>query len=434
MSIPVQSMDANFQPTQTYWHRKQIFEQTGDILAVDEVRDPHYPNRYYRNVEDAVVPLSVYRSAFIISGTYRDTNYPHMKTPMVQMPMARRHVQLITSFDCDLRCDYCYMKPQLDTWDAEKELPTEVWLDWLERWNYRYIDISITGGEPLKPSQYAKTRAIVEKALQGNTRRITIMTNGQHPLPDDWDFESDKCMINFIVGLDGLREEHDSHRGIGTWDKAVAFLKQTRERGYWVSTQWILQGKPNYEQMEEYLALVRGEGLCAGGTPAFMLCRPMGGAVGNTAIFDIKANEHKALCKWFEKNHVFYQGVMKCSDGMLRYGSGPLYISPYGHYAPCDKLFHTTNFGEMYDDFLDPARAKSRMADFDGVDCYGFTRHTGEDNVLNQIDFDAMAAISVDEQFMRRENNYSLEQYENYLYPRAIEFTLKSEPNKPRTI
>lgn len=114
---------------------------------------------------------------------------------------------------CNSKCKMCYLKPFLNTGDAE--LTTEEWKSFIDTLHWKPT-IYLTGGEPtMRPDLLEIIKHIHSRGL-----RWGITTNGMH-MPDISKYEP--AFVD--VSLDGIGEVHDRIRGVpGAFDRTVKNL------------------------------------------------------------------------------------------------------------------------------------------------------------------------------------------------------------------
>ncbi|MBN2199963.1 MAG: SynChlorMet cassette radical SAM/SPASM protein ScmE [Candidatus Aminicenantes bacterium] len=123
---------------------------------------------------------------------------------------------------CNLRCKYCYF--YTSPADVKTDLPLEEWLRFFEELNRCAVtEVTLAGGEPF-------IREDLKEILEGvirNRMRFSILSNGTLITEDMARFLGSTPRCNYVqVSLDGSEPEtHDSCRGKGTFEKAVAGLR-----------------------------------------------------------------------------------------------------------------------------------------------------------------------------------------------------------------
>ena len=160
---------------------------------------------------------------------------------------------IYTNFDCNLACSYCCASssPRAErrslSLPAFRQLVDEAVAGHIE-------ELFLTGGEPfLLPDIGERIRYAAERL------RTTVLTNAMlfhgrrlqtlESLPD--------LAVRFQVSLDGPNATaHDAIRGTGSWDKAVAGIRQLRASGFdvSVSTTETTHNRDVLEQTREFVA------------------------------------------------------------------------------------------------------------------------------------------------------------------------------------
>ena len=138
-------------------------------------------------------------------------------------------VELEPLFQCNLACSFCG-KIQHPEHILKQRMPVEQALAAIEECGAPMV--SIAGGEPLV---HPEVHVIAAELLK-RKRFVFLCTNG---------ILLEKKLENFrpspyftwVVHLDGTRERHDQFvERAGTFDKAVAAIKEAKARGFRVST------------------------------------------------------------------------------------------------------------------------------------------------------------------------------------------------------
>ncbi len=136
---------------------------------------------------------------------------------------------MYTNFDCNLACDYCCVRssPQTERLalgaDRVRRLATEA----VEA---GVSELILTGGEPFLLPDIDELVASCTDALP-----TTLLTNGM--LFKGRRLEAlrrmDRQRLSLQISLDSpTAEMHDSHRGKGSWQRAVTGIKQAKAEGF----------------------------------------------------------------------------------------------------------------------------------------------------------------------------------------------------------
>ena len=141
-------------------------------------------------------------------------------------PLGER-LWLYTNFDCNLRCDYCCVRSSPTS--SRRELGLELVRRIVAQARPLGLQqLFVTGGEPfLLPDIAPILRSCAEAAP------TTVLTNGMllrggrldalRALPRD--------RLALQISLDSPSpEQHDRHRGTGTWQRAWATIRRTSSR------------------------------------------------------------------------------------------------------------------------------------------------------------------------------------------------------------
>jgi MoaA/NifB/PqqE/SkfB family radical SAM enzyme len=149
---------------------------------------------------------------------------------------------------CNLRCRTCNIwrtyerAPQL----ADKELRTEDYVSFFDNydfWNW----ISLTGGEPFLRKDLVDIVSAAYERCKG-LHTVSIPTNGyltDKTVHDVEEILSLKIPSVYVsISLDGLREVHDSNRGVlGSFDHAISTfnrLRKVRSRRLKVHLEYLI--------------------------------------------------------------------------------------------------------------------------------------------------------------------------------------------------
>ncbi len=138
-------------------------------------------------------------------------------------------VELEPLFQCNLSCSFCG-KIQYPDHILKKRMPIEQALEAIEECGAPMV--SIAGGEPLVHSEI---HLLVEELIK-RKKFVYLCTNGIL-LEKKLDLFKPSPYFGFVVHLDGMRERHDEFvEREGTFDKAVAAMKEAQRRGFRVNT------------------------------------------------------------------------------------------------------------------------------------------------------------------------------------------------------
>ena len=193
-------------------------------------------------------------SGQITIGRGRPIN-PATMIPADRMPGAR--LWLYTNFNCNLACDYCCVEsspkadPRLLGVETIQELIAEA-----AEWGVQ--ELYLTGGEPfLLPDIDVIVRACVD------TLPTTLLTNGMlfrglglrklQAMPRD--------RFALQISIDSpTAEVHDSHRGKGSWKRAIAGIEVAIAEGFTVRVAATISTQDD-PALDELHALFDGLGI-----------------------------------------------------------------------------------------------------------------------------------------------------------------------------
>lgn len=154
---------------------------------------------------------------------------------------------------CNLSCKHCF-----GNFGTGTEMSLEHIKMILEKLKeVGVFQISITGGEPLIHSDICEILELVKS--YGFTSQIT--TNGC--------FVDDKVisyikncnnMFRFSLSLEGLKDYHDSIRGLGSYDKVLKTIEKLKRNNIPFGINTVLTSK-NIDQMEEFFVLIYEMGI-----------------------------------------------------------------------------------------------------------------------------------------------------------------------------
>ena len=164
---------------------------------------------------------------------------------------------MYTNFDCNLACDYCCVRssPQTDRAalgiDRVRQLAAEA----VEA---GVSELVLTGGEPFLLPDIDDLVAACTTVLP-----TTLLTNGM--LFRGRRLEAlrrmDRELLTLQISLDSPTSEiHDSHRGRGSWDRAVAGIKVAQQEGFRVKVAATLPFEQTH-QVEPFHAFLASLGI-----------------------------------------------------------------------------------------------------------------------------------------------------------------------------
>ena len=162
-----------------------------------------------------------------------------MKTP--------KSVDLSITNRCNLRCMYC--SHFTSAGDSGKDLSTEEWLRFFEELNRcAVLDVTIEGGEAFIRKDL---KELIEGIIQ-NKMRFSILSNGTLITDDMAAFLASTGRCNSVqVSIDGsISETHDTLRGAGNFERAVAGLKCLQKHHISVTVRMTIH-RHNVNDIEE---------------------------------------------------------------------------------------------------------------------------------------------------------------------------------------
>jgi radical SAM protein with 4Fe4S-binding SPASM domain len=149
---------------------------------------------------------------------------------------------------CNLRCSHCGSsagKPRPDELDTDEAFGV---CEMLSGVGCR--EVSLMGGEPLLREDFAD----VGRCVKQLGMKLSVVSNGL--LMDDRVDEISALKPEVVgISIDGMKENHETIRGAGTWDKAVHAIDLLRSRGVQVTVITTVS-KINYADLPKLRAVV----------------------------------------------------------------------------------------------------------------------------------------------------------------------------------
>ncbi|MGP3690975.1 Rv1681 family radical SAM protein [Streptomyces sp. IBSNAI002] len=170
--------------------------------------------------------------------------------PITALPPERRpgaRLWLYTNFDCNLACDYCCARSSPQT--ARRALGVDRVREIAKAAPAAgVLEILLTGGEPFILPDLDEIVSACTAALP-----TTLLTNGMlfrgHRLQVLQAMPRDRLTLQ--ISLDSATPDlHDSHRGKGTWAKAVAGIRIALGEGFTVRVAATLTTDDRHEEHE----------------------------------------------------------------------------------------------------------------------------------------------------------------------------------------
>ena len=141
---------------------------------------------------------------------------------------------------CNLRCAICYTRK------TSPILAPERITQFVKRYRAMYPVKTITfcGGEVFTLPYFPN----LVNTLTDSGIFIQIITNGTIDRLDEFRTPN---TINMIVSIDGQKKYHDKNRGVGNFDKSIAFLKKARCLGFH-SEVFSIVTRENYDRIDQF--------------------------------------------------------------------------------------------------------------------------------------------------------------------------------------
>ncbi|MBA2549790.1 MAG: radical SAM protein [Nocardioidaceae bacterium] len=154
---------------------------------------------------------------------------------------------MYTNFDCNLACDYCCVRSSPQSarralgLDRVRRLATEALAAGVS-------ELILTGGEPFLLPDIDELVTVCTAELP-----TTLLTNGMLFRGRRLEAlrQMDRTQLALQISLDSATpEQHDGHRGRGSWERAVAGIRTAHDEGFRVRVAATLP----YEQTHELAA------------------------------------------------------------------------------------------------------------------------------------------------------------------------------------
>jgi len=172
------------------------------------------------------------------------------RPPVVAAPIpSLRYLELqITNF-CNLRCRHCYIGD-----GPKKELSIPQVRRVLSEFEVMQgLRVMITGGEPTLHSRFAEVNAMLPDFMF----RKVLFTNGAEV---GTDLLKTLNVEEIQVSIDGLEAAHDAVRGVGTFARSMATVKQALDAGFDVSIATMIHAR-NLADFDALDVLFRNMGI-----------------------------------------------------------------------------------------------------------------------------------------------------------------------------
>ena len=240
----------------------------------------------------------------------------------------------ITS-SCNLHCAGCYSRANNATVDCQpvKQLTGEEWLRIFREADELGISfILLAGGEPML------RRDIIEAAGKMQNILFPIFTNGTYIDEKYFNlFDSSRNLIP-VVSIEGGREETDSRRGEGIYDKLIANMDAFQARGLIYGAS-VTVTKENIEKVtsEEFIGSLTSRGCKAVFYIEFV---PVTEEAKALALDDqdrqfMRDSMDRLRSEREDVMFISFPGDEKSSGGCLAAGRGFFHINSHGGAEPC---------------------------------------------------------------------------------------------------
>lgn len=177
---------------------------------------------------------------------------------------AVRQISYLVNHRCNSRCKMC------DIWknNLRDELSAQELKDYLSNPYFHFVEtFLLTGGEPSLSQNLPQYALAVSEALP-HLRSFSINVNGLLPeltygmASQIREILSEKGVSFFVgVSVDGIREVHDSIRGVpGAYERAFSLVKRLKENGFDVQVSATVM-KDNLWYLDEFLSLLQSMGI-----------------------------------------------------------------------------------------------------------------------------------------------------------------------------
>jgi len=179
----------------------------------------------------------------------------------------KANIMFLLSYDCNLKCDYCYQKSLRQTPNLKKIQPEfieEFYSSIMKKLfpdiTPESISITLYGGEPLLDKNYDTIKKILFHAGK-NKQYIGTITNGTFSDKFLSLFGTKPGYISFAqITLDGMAEYHDSSRigagGQKTFSKILKNIHKLIDKGIKINIRTNVT-KDNLEQISELLRFLK---------------------------------------------------------------------------------------------------------------------------------------------------------------------------------
>ncbi|MCU7917436.1 MAG: radical SAM protein [Candidatus Thiodiazotropha sp. (ex Dulcina madagascariensis)] len=180
---------------------------------------------------------------------------------MPESDLGRAEVLVATTWDCNLRCSYCFVQDHTFVGANQRMTPVTAKqvIDALDKGliDAETISVHLYGGEPL--TNLPAVRAMVERSLAMPAGRFSfaVTTNGTVDTDEVIELLG-KARFEVILSIDGPQEIHDQCRrtagGVPTHERVLRFLHKLRERtDCWIRGSSVVRHGWGLGEAETYL-------------------------------------------------------------------------------------------------------------------------------------------------------------------------------------
>lgn len=175
---------------------------------------------------------------------------------MNSSPVRIEHMRISVSYQCNLRCEHCYVPEDYRMKYREILGDKELSLDRIRGFIDELIEkhglekISVTGGETLIKGVWDRTKEVMAHA---NLRKLRVQLNtgglGQIPVPEIVGIFDDPSKLMVQISLDGSKAETvDKFRGRrGVFNSALKYMAELTEAGAKVQARYTIN-ETNYDE------------------------------------------------------------------------------------------------------------------------------------------------------------------------------------------
>ncbi len=240
----------------------------------------------------------------------------------------------ITS-SCNLHCAGCYSRCSHATHDAEpvRQLSDDEWMKIFEEADELGVSfILLAGGEPFL------RKGVIEAAGRKPSILFPVFTNGTF-MNEEYFKLLDKCRnLVPIMSIEGGREETDSRRGAGVYDKLVANMDELYRRGIiFGASVTVTTENIKTAASDEFIGMLSDKGCKA---VIFVEYVPVTEESEHLAPCDddreyLKAEIMRLREQYQNMVFVSFPGDEKSSGGCIAAGRGFFHINSEGGAEPC---------------------------------------------------------------------------------------------------